>query len=153
MWATGVRTMSKPARIRKFDSHIATGRLPQAQIQVRIQDLLLAQSDCGTGERSDQGMPGFAALSAAGIGEGERRVAPDCRHPQPAQIIQIPPITTAGAGCSNGMRGGSPGNEPRATAIPTSIWTKRQKNRAAVVRLSCDLLSAGSLSALLATNS
>ena len=79
-----------------------------------IEDLRPAQSDPGTGERADQGMSEFAALPAAGIGEGERRVAPDCRHPQPAQIIQIPPITAAGAGCSNGMRCSNPGNEPRA---------------------------------------
>lgn len=70
-----------------------------------IEDLRPAPSDRGTGERADQGMSGFAALSVAGPGEGERRVAPDCRHAQPALIIQIPPITAVGAGCSNGMRG------------------------------------------------
>ena len=100
-----------------------------------IEDLRPAQSDPGTGERADQGMSEFAALPAAGIGEGERRVAPDCRHPQPAQIIQIPPITAAGAGCSNGMRCSNPGNEPGLSHSNIDRSQKSQKNRAAVVRL------------------
>jgi len=40
---------------------------PQAQIQERIQDLRPARSDLRTGEQSNQGMPGFAALSVEGL--------------------------------------------------------------------------------------
>jgi hypothetical protein len=64
-------------------------------------------------------MTEFAVLSVAGTGDGERRVAPVRRHLQPAlaagfydvEVIQMPPITAAGAGCSNGMSGICPSNE------------------------------------------
>ena len=88
-------------------------------------------------------MPGFAALSVAGPGEGEWRVAPDCRHPKPPQTVQAQAITPAGAGGSNGMRTGSRlGSDPRAEPSP----------HPAVVQLRCDLMSAVSLSALLAND-
>ena len=125
---------------------------PQAQEQEAIQELRLAQSACGTGERSDHGLPAFEAIPDAGIGEGERRVAPVRRHPQPALaagfsagvVIGIPPITAAGAGGNSGMRSSGPDNAPRAEGAPP-IRPPKQKNRAAVVQVIHDSLSAGSL--------
>ena len=61
------------------------------------------------GERSDQGMSGYAALSAAGFGEGKRRVALDCRHPQPAEVVQAQAIPAADAGTGERMRDTGPG--------------------------------------------
>ena len=41
-------------------------------------------------------MPGFAALPAAGIAEGKRRVAAERCYPQADQVLQIQAITAAG---------------------------------------------------------
>ena len=77
---------------------------PQAKKHEGIKDLCPAQSDRGAGERPDQGMPGSAAFSSKGAGEGEWRVAPDRCHAQPAEVIQVQSITAAGAGGGDGMR-------------------------------------------------
>ena len=87
---------------------------PQAQKQEGIKDLSPEQSDRGAGERPDQGMPGSAAFSSKGAGEGEWRVAPDRCHAQPAEVIQLQAITAAGAGGGEGVRAATLANRARA---------------------------------------
>ena len=132
MRATGVMTTPRPAPIRALTLHrhrstpsrsatttetrpAAQGRRrqnphgPQAPQQKGVQDLRPAQGDRRTGERTDQGGTRLAPLSAARHREGQWRVAPDRRHSQPAQVIQVPAITAASAGGSNRMKGSGPG--------------------------------------------
>ena len=54
---------------------------------------------------ADQGSQGTAAIPVAGPGEGERRVALDRSHPQPAEAVPVPAVTTTGAAGSDGMKG------------------------------------------------